>query len=159
MARASAACLEFAPAGCRAHARAIAIMPTLDDAFSTVCEALIEHFGPPPADFEGLAPFEAMIAVLLDRELGGSRWSAALDGLDESGLLTPDRLAEADIPEISDALREQGVVGAGQMPSPRSSIWRAGWWIITVAGSIRCLILIDRPIGFAASWRRSRASG
>ncbi|MFI5460957.1 MAG: endonuclease III [Isosphaerales bacterium] len=89
-------------------------MPTLDEAFSTVCEALADHFGPPPADFEGLAPFEAMIAVLLDRELGGARWSAALDGLDESGLLTPDRLARADIPEISDALREKGVTAPAQ---------------------------------------------
>jgi len=84
-------------------------MPTLDDAFSTVCEALVEHFGPPPADFEGLAPFEAMIAVLLDRELGGARWRAAVDGLAESDLLSPDQLVRADIPEISDALREKGV--------------------------------------------------
>ncbi len=46
-------------------------MPTLDDAFSAVRDALVEHFGEPAADFEGLAPFEAMVAVLLDRELGG----------------------------------------------------------------------------------------
>ena len=63
-------CLEFAPAGRRCHARSIAIMPTLDDAFPAVCAALVEHFGRPAADFEGLAPFEAMVAVLLDRDAG-----------------------------------------------------------------------------------------
>jgi endonuclease III related protein len=102
-------------------------MPTLDDAFSTVCDALVDHFGEPTADFEGLAPFEAMIAVLLDRELGGARWSAALDGLVQSNLLIPDRLVEAEIPEISDALRENGVSATPNAIAPLKHLAR---WLV-----------------------------
>jgi len=102
-------------------------MPTLDDAFSTVCEALVEHFGPPPDEFEGLAPFEAMVAVLLDRELGGARWRAALDGLDESGLLSPDRLAGAEFPAISDALRDKGLSASANAIAPLKHLAR---WLV-----------------------------
>ena len=56
------------------------------------------HFGPATDEFEGLAPFEAMVAVVLDRALGGARWRAALDGLGDDDLLDPERLAEADDP-------------------------------------------------------------
>jgi endonuclease-3 related protein len=84
-------------------------MPTFNEAFSRVCDALEDHFGQFNDNFEGLAPFEAMVAVLLDRELGGNRWHAALTALREADLLSPDRLVQADIPEISDALREQGI--------------------------------------------------
>ena len=63
--------------GFRYHAKAIAIMPTLDDAFPAVRDSLAAHFGEPEASFEGLAPFETVIAVLLDRELGDARWPGA----------------------------------------------------------------------------------
>jgi len=91
-------------------------MPTLDDAFLAVRSALAEHFGPPAAGFDDLAPFEAMIAVVLDRSLGGERWRSALDGLAEAGLLAPLRLAEADVIEIGDAIRDRG------LSAPNSSI-------------------------------------
>ena len=55
---------------------------------------------------------------------------AGLEGLGDDGLLTPERLAEAEIPEIVDALRGQGVVGYRRKASPRSSILLAGWWTI-----------------------------
>ncbi len=45
------------------------LMPTLEDAFPTVREALAEHFGGPADEVERPDPFEAMIAVLLEREL------------------------------------------------------------------------------------------
>jgi len=80
-------------------------MPTLDVAFSLVSRALVDHFGRPRSDFEDLAPFEAMVAVLLARTMGRERWKAVLDGLGEAGLLTPDRLADAELIEIVDALR------------------------------------------------------
>ena len=50
------------------------LMPTLEEAFPTVSEALVEQFGRSNAPAEGQEqhdPFEGMIAVLLDRELGG----------------------------------------------------------------------------------------
>jgi endonuclease-3 related protein len=105
----------------------MAIMPSLDQAFSTVCDALVEHFGPPEADFEGLAPFEAVIAVLLDHELGGARWHSALLALDASGLLTPHRMANAEVPEISDALREHGVTASAGSLAPLKRLAR---WLV-----------------------------
>jgi len=102
-------------------------MPTLEHAFSAVCDSLVEHFGEFNDDFEGLAPFEAMIAVLLDRELGGARWSAALDALNQACLLTPDRLVAADLPEISDALREKGVSASYNAIAPLKQLAR---WLV-----------------------------
>jgi endonuclease-3 related protein len=49
-----------------------------------------------------------MVAVLLARTLGQSSWTAALEGLDAAGLLTPDRLAEVEVVEIAEAVRDQG---------------------------------------------------
>jgi endonuclease III related protein len=89
-------------------------MPSLDDALKAVRTAMIRQSSPVADDIEGLVPFEAMVAVVLDRALGDSRWRAALDGLGEGSLLTPDRLANAEIPEIADALREKGVPGTAK---------------------------------------------
>ncbi len=84
-------------------------MPTLEDAFPTVCEALAEHFRGPPSHLIGLEPFEAMVAVLLEREIGRARTEAALDGLAEAGLLALDRLASADLLELRHVLAEKGI--------------------------------------------------
>jgi endonuclease-3 related protein len=80
-------------------------MPTLDVAFSPVSKALVDYFGRPRSDFQDLSSFEAMVAVLLARTMGRESWKAVLDGLSEAGLLTPDRLAGAELMEIVDALR------------------------------------------------------
>ena len=101
-------------------------MPTLDDAFEAVRTALLRHFGPATHDFEGLAPFEAMVAVVLDRALGGSSLAGRARRPGDDGLLTPERLADAEIPEIADALREPGCRGDGREPSPPSSSSLAG---------------------------------
>ena len=83
-------------------------MPTLDEAFETMHSALVDAFGSAPSHFEGLAPFEAMVAVLLARTLSESNWRTALEGLREAELLTPERLAEAEVIEIGDAVRQKG---------------------------------------------------
>jgi endonuclease III related protein len=93
-------------------------MPTLDDAFEAVRTALTGHFGPGTDNFDGLAPFDAMVAVFLDRSLGAARWRAAYDGLDDAGLLTPERLADAEIPELIDSLRENGVAATVRTIAP-----------------------------------------
>jgi endonuclease III related protein len=105
----------------------MAIMPTLDDAFPTVYAALVEHFGPPEGGFEGLAPFEAMIAVLLDRTLAKARARAALDVLDRAGLLSPQRLAEADLIEIRDALLTAGLSTLAKSLAP---LKRLAQWVV-----------------------------
>jgi endonuclease-3 related protein len=111
----------------RYHAKAIAIMPTLDDAFPAVCDSLVAHFGEPETSFEGLAPFETVVAVLLDRELGDDRWPLALEALAESDLLTPDRLSNAAVPEISDALRQKGVSASASSIAPLKHLAR---WLV-----------------------------
>ena len=102
-------------------------MPTLDDAFEAVRAAMIRHSGPAVDDFEGLVPFDAMLAVVFDRSLGGARWRRALDGLREDGLLTPERLAEAEIPEIADALSEKGVAATAKTIAPLKHLAR---WVV-----------------------------
>ena len=100
-------------------------MPTLDDAFPTVRDALAERFGGTVSYFEGLDPFEAMVAVLLDREIGGARVRAALEGLEEAGLLTPLALARADVLEIRNALFEKGISARARSVAPlvRLAVW------------------------------------
>jgi endonuclease-3 related protein len=84
-------------------------MATLEQAFSEVREALAEEFGRAADNLEGLAPFEAMIAVLLARSAGLKKWRPALQALRDADLLAPVDLNRAEIPEIADALNEQGV--------------------------------------------------
>jgi endonuclease-3 related protein len=117
-------------------------MPTLDDSFSTLCQSLAEHFGRPADDFEGLAPFEAMIAVLLERELGGTRWRAALESLDRAGFVTPEALAGAEAFEISDALREHGVSATVQSVAPLKQLAR--WLVDHHGGRVDALFNPDR---------------
>jgi endonuclease-3 related protein len=102
-------------------------MPTLDDAFEVVRAALADFFGRAPADFDHLDPFEAMVAVLLDRTIGGSRWSAGLEGLRDAELLSPKRLYSAAIPEIVDALREKGIAASPRSIAPLKHLAR---WLV-----------------------------
>lgn len=101
-------------------------MPTLDHAFDAVRTALIRQFGRFSDDLAGLASFEAMIAVILERSVGG-RWRTALDALGADGLLDPDRLAVAEIPEIADAFRERGLEVTAKTIAPlkRLARWAA----------------------------------
>jgi endonuclease-3 related protein len=123
-------------------------MPTLDQAFSTVCAALTDHFGPFSDPFEGLDPFEAMVAVLLDRELGGARWRAALEGLEEADLLSPEALERADFPEISDALLEEGISSTASTIAPLKHLAR---WLVEHHGG-RVDFLFDPH--HSADWLR-----
>jgi endonuclease-3 related protein len=118
-------------AGCRSHAGAIAIMPTFEHAFPAVCAALVEQFGGSDQEFAGLAPFEAMVAVLLERELGSTRLPRALDALNKACLLTPARLDQADIPEIGDALRESGISASSGAIAPLKQLAR---WLVNHHG-------------------------
>jgi endonuclease III related protein len=99
-------------------------MPTLDDAFDAVRTALVERYGPTEADFGDLEPFEGMVAVYLDGALGGVRSRSALEGLRDEGLLDPERLADAEIPEISDALREKGQTVTSRVVAPLKHLAR-----------------------------------
>ncbi len=115
-------------------------MPTLDDAFEAVRTAMIRHYGPAADDFEGLAPFDAMVAVVLDRALGGARWRAAIDGLGDDGLLAPERLADAEVPEIADALSEKGVAATARAIAPLKYLAR---WVAGQRGTGVLLLDVD----------------
>jgi len=121
-------------------------MPTFDDAFDRVDSALNEFFDGSPSEFEGLDPFEAMIAVLLARTLGESSWKAALDGLSEAGLLAPDRLAEVEIVEISDAVREKGRAFSAETLAPLRHLAR--WLVDHHDGKVDSLFNPERSTGW-----------
>jgi endonuclease-3 related protein len=117
-------------------------MPTFDDVSDDVRSRLAGSFGPPPSQFEGLEPFEAMIAVLLERSLGQGRWRAVLDRLGELGLLVADRLAEADLVEIDDALHDQGPVVPPKALAPLKRLAR--WLVDHHGGKVDSLFNPDR---------------
>lgn len=102
-------------------------MPTLDDSFPTLCPSLTKAFGRPVDQFGGLAPFEAMIAVLLERELGSLRWRRAVEALDRAGLLEPQALADAEVFEILESLRDDGVAATVQSVGPLKHLAR---WLV-----------------------------
>src|SRR5271165_771174 len=118
------------------------LMPTLEDAFPSICRALVDDFGPVAADAEEKDPFEAMIGVLLNRETAGGRASVALGGLDDAGLLRPERLASADVLEIRDALLENGVSAPVQAIAPLTHLAR--WIVEHHGGRVDSLFNPDR---------------
>jgi endonuclease-3 related protein len=121
-------------------------MPSFDDAFGEVSWALESAFGRGPSGFEGLEPFEAMIAVLLARTLGESRWRTALDGLAEAGLLTPKRLADVGIIELRDAVSDKGRSLSTKTLLPLKHL--AGWLVEHHGGQVDSLFNPDRSTGW-----------
>jgi endonuclease III related protein len=118
-------------------------MPTLEDAFPTVREALVKHFGRSSvAERERQAPFEAMVEVLLNRELGSSRATAAQGALEEAGLLNPERLARADLLEIRDTLLEDGVSASPFLITPLKHL--AQWIVDHHGGRVESLFNPER---------------
>jgi endonuclease III related protein len=107
-------------------------MPTLAESFPTVRSALAEHFELAPAGIDRETPFEAIVRVLLDREFGASRAGAALEVLERAGLLVPDRLAQADVLSIRDALLQAAIPASPQSVAPLSYLAR---WIVEHHGS------------------------
>ena len=117
-------------------------MPTFEEAFEDVSVALARNFGRPRSDLESLEPFEAMIAVLLEQKAGQARWKAALDGLGAAGLLVPERLAEVEIVEISDAVREKGPILSPKALAPLKHLAR--WLVEHHGGRVDSVFNPDR---------------
>jgi endonuclease III related protein len=117
-------------------------MPTLEDAFPTVREALVKQFGGPVAEVEQRGPFEAMVGVILGRELSAASSAAAVAALDEAGLLTPDGLASADVVEIRQTLLEHGVSAPPFLIAPLKHL--AQWIVEHHGGRVDSLLNPDR---------------
>ena len=81
----------------------------LSTAFARLC---LQRFGVGRPVIRGSVAFRAMVAVLLDAPWGALAGGPALAGLMTEGLLTPERLAEAEILEIADALPEAGATAS-----------------------------------------------
>jgi endonuclease-3 related protein len=123
-------------------------MPTFAEAFSTVRSALVEEFELAPAEIDRDAPFEAIIRVILERELGSARAATALGVLQRADLLTPRALASADILAVRDALIEAGLPASPQTVAPLSHLAR---WIVEHHGArVESLFNPDR----SADWLR-----
>src|SRR5262245_29341123 len=125
-------------------------MPTFDQAFPRLCEDLAVQVEPPQRD--GRSPFEAMIHVLLDRELSSSRAETAILAFDEAGLLSPERLAAADILEIRELLREKGISTSPHVIAPLQHLAR--WLVEHHDGRVDSLFNPDR----STDWLRGELS-
>ena len=123
-------------------------MPTFDEAFGTLQSALDEAFGSAGSDFEGLEPFEAIVAVLLDRNLAVSSWRPVLDALREEGLLTPERMAEIDLIGLGDVVRqeEKGRSVSAETLAPLRHLAR--WLVEHHDGRVDSLFNPDRSTGW-----------
>ena len=89
-------------------------MPTLDEALPILGAAAIGSPSPVGTAFEGLAPFEAMIAAVLTLHVGPTSGIAVIDALRDEGLLDPEHLDQADFPEIQDAPAREVAFDFGQ---------------------------------------------
>lgn len=102
-------------------------MPTLDESLAAIVAALARQYGSPPAVSvaAGPDPFTAMVAVLLARAADPPRATRALEALGDAGLLDPRSMAEADVAEIDDALKSNGirVPARGLAPIHRLARW------------------------------------
>ncbi len=118
------------------------LMPTLEEAFSTVHEVLVKDFGGSRPEVERRGPFEAMIGVLLDRELTAASAALALGALEKAGLLAPDGLARADVLEIRETLLEHGVAASPFLIMPIKQL--AQWIVEHHDGRVESLLNPDR---------------
>ena len=115
------------------------VMPTLEDAFPTVRAALAATVRRPSrSDREPLDPFEAMVAVLLERELGAARAASPRSTRSRKPACSPPiAWPQADVLEIRDTLLEHGVSAAPQRTGAAQATSPDGSSSITAAGSNR----------------------
>lgn len=100
-------------------------MASFDEAFCSLHSALLERFGGSTPHFQSHDPLEAICAVLLARNMRPEKATAAIEVLRESDFLVPDRLATADLVEVTAALTENGlsVSAAALAPLQRFASW------------------------------------
>jgi endonuclease-3 related protein len=106
-------------------------MPTWDASLAAIMAALDEDYGQPAPGgcAAGLDPLPAMVNVLLERAVNPSKAARARDTLADAGLLDPEALAEADLAELEDVLKSNGVTVPLRALAPLQRIaqWIAEW--------------------------------
>ena len=84
-------------------------MASFAESYPTVRAALADHYGQSQIAPKGRSAFEAVLALALPRSANPLRAEAALEALDQSGLLEPKTLAAIEASEIVDCLRDAGL--------------------------------------------------
>jgi endonuclease-3 related protein len=119
-------------------------MPTFDEAFPTILDALTQRYGStPPPIAPGLDPFEAIVAVFLARSGRVRQHARVLNALRDGGLLEPEVLAHAEPAELIDALRAAGISSPQTLVGPLQRLAR--WIVEQPGGSAELLLDPDVP--------------
>ncbi len=84
-------------------------MASLAESYPTLLAALAAHYGQPRFAPKGRSAFAAVLAAALARPADPARAEAALEALDQSGLLEPRTLAGIEPSELLDSLRDTGL--------------------------------------------------
>jgi endonuclease-3 related protein len=119
-------------------------MPSLDESFPAIRDALADRYGHPEPPAAGLDPFEALVAIVLDRALDARKRDAAVAALRDEGLLDAQALAESDPSETEDALRGAGLAVPRSALSPLRKLAR--WLVDLHHGSADELADSDSPV-------------
>lgn len=90
-------------------------MPTLDEALPLILKATLRSVTGAVHPFDSVRPFASAVAALLDRQLRPSSWRPIVEALKDAGLLDPEPMDRAGMPEIQEAIR-----GKAPAISPRS---------------------------------------
>ncbi len=84
-------------------------MASLAECYPILLAALADHYGQPQSAPPERSAFAAVLAAALELSAGSARVAAALEALDQSGLLEPSTLAGIEPSEILDSLRDAGL--------------------------------------------------
>lgn len=104
-------------------------MPRLDESVPALAAALQARYGRPAPSIsvgDALDPFSNLLAAALERHMDRPKANRILQALAESGLETPDALAQADVREIGDVLR---AVGLRVRPQVAALLQRLARWL------------------------------
>lgn len=99
-------------------------MPSLDETYPEVRDALARRYGNAPSWPREEEPFAALVAAWLGRTLDPGKLGASLEGLRNASLHRPDALAEADPSEIAEALSASGAKLAPKALAPLKKLAR-----------------------------------
>ena len=120
-------------------------MPALHESFLEVLSALDGHYGRRERNIGQGTPFTALALAILAGGPEPRQVSAAEAALNDAGLLEPLALAEADVVEVREALKEGGIALKPKAVAPCRQCTAAGWSNATTARPSGCATRIPWP--------------
>lgn len=102
-------------------------MPSLDESFHDVLNALAERYGPPASPVRRDEPFRAMLEIVLSRTADSRKVAKVLEQLSADGLIETYALANAEPEELRDALRDCGI---GSPAKLAAVLQRLAHWLV-----------------------------